>query len=38
MAIRTFRSVLRSSFAVVAPDPALKKIEAILAQHPIVQS
>ena len=38
MAIRTLRPISRSSFAVAAPDPALKKIEAIPAQYPIVQS
>jgi hypothetical protein len=38
MAISTRRSVLYSSLANAAADAALKKIEAILATSPIVQS
>jgi hypothetical protein len=38
MAILTRRSVLYSSLAIAAADAAFTRIEAILAQHPIVQS
>jgi hypothetical protein len=38
MAISTRRSVLHSSLAIAAADAALKKIEAIFATSPIVQS
>jgi hypothetical protein len=38
MAIRTLRPFFHSSPAIAATDAAFKRIQAILAQHPIVQS